>query len=42
MAKDNHKRGQLQRKIKAQDKQQSKFDAQTERMVALIKAQRLK
>jgi len=41
MAKDNHRRGQLERKVMAQQKQQSKFDAQTERLVALIKAKRL-
>lgn len=42
MAKDSHRRGQLERKVKAQEKQQAKFDAQTERIVAKIKSQRLK
>jgi hypothetical protein len=33
MAQDNHRRGQLRRKLRAIEKQQSKFEAQTERMI---------
>lgn len=42
MAKDKHRRGQLERKVKAQDKQQAKFDAETERLIRQIKKDRLK
>jgi len=42
MSKDKHKRGELERKVKAQEKQQSKFDKETERLILLIKKNRLK
>jgi hypothetical protein len=42
MAKDNHRRGQLERKVKAQQRQQAKFDAQTNRLIRSLKIKRVK
>lgn len=42
MAKDNHRRGQLKRKVKAADKQNKKFAEETERLILQFKNNRLK
>jgi hypothetical protein len=42
MAKDNHRRGQLERKVKAQERQQAKFDRQTNRIIRSLKVNRVK
>ncbi len=42
MAKDNHRRGQIQRKVKAADKQNKQFAEETERMILQFKKSKLK